>query len=450
MKRSWAAISRWFVRRARALRQAGGKRPIWATGLLCIAASFSGHAAAAQSRPLVFLSTQAGHADEAVQMRQAILADAPSPVDFVPVDASDLPARIAAGHGTGPKVDVIGALHGDLLPLAAHAELMPLDDLAARLSGGGVPDPLLMLGRLGMPHQFYIPWMQAGYVMVADKRALPYLPPGADIDALSYDQLAAWAAAIEDKTGKRLLGFPAGPQGLIARFFEGFLSPSYTGGVVVPFRSADAEAMWRQFAMLWRHVNPSSTTYDSVQEALLSGDVWIGFGHVARLLPLLRAKPDAFVTFPAPAGPRGRGYAPILVGVAIAKGADFNRSVTLIDYLRQPATQLAAARGIGFFPVVAGASLQDLEPGFRMAGLTLEKMRSAPDARLTLLPIGLGDKSAAFDKVFTDTFAEIVLHGEAPRPVLDREATVLQRIFAETDAHCWRPDPPSTGPCQIK
>jgi multiple sugar transport system substrate-binding protein len=34
------------------------------------------------------------------------------------------------------------------------------------------------------------------------------------------------------------------------RFFEGFLYPSYTGGVVVPFRSEAAEAMWAQFASL--------------------------------------------------------------------------------------------------------------------------------------------------------------------------------------------------------
>ena len=86
--------------------------------------------------------------------------------------------------------------------------------------------------------------MQASYIMVANKAALPYLPRGADINALSYDQLAAWAGTVEQKTGKPLLGFPAGPQGLMHRFFEGFLYPSFTGGVVVPFRSEAAEAMW--------------------------------------------------------------------------------------------------------------------------------------------------------------------------------------------------------------
>jgi multiple sugar transport system substrate-binding protein len=58
------------------------------------------------------------------------------------------------------------------------------------------------------------------------------LPGGADINALSYDQLAAWASTLQQKTGKRLLGFPAGPQGLMYRFFEGYLYPSYTGGAL--------------------------------------------------------------------------------------------------------------------------------------------------------------------------------------------------------------------------
>ena len=113
--------------------------------------------------------------------------------------------------------------------------------------------------------------------MIANKQAMPYLPDGVDINALSCDQLAVWANTIQQKTGKRLLGFPVGPQGLMHRFFEGFFYPSYTGGVVVPFRSEAAEAMWTYFASLWKSVNPNSTSYNFMQELLLSGDVWIGF-----------------------------------------------------------------------------------------------------------------------------------------------------------------------------
>ena len=130
------------------------------------------------------------------------------------------------------------------------------------------------------------------------------------------------ATAIQAKTGKRMLGFPAGPKGLMHRFFEGFLLPSYTGGVVVPFRSPEAaEAMWTEFASLWKTVTPNSTNYNFMQEPLLTGEVWIAFDHIARVLDALRQKPDDFVAFPAPAGPKGRGYMPVIAGLAISKGA---------------------------------------------------------------------------------------------------------------------------------
>ena len=45
-----------------------------------------------------------------------------------------------------------------------------------KLTGRGIPDPLLTLGKFGTAHQLYIPWMQASYIMVANKAALPYLP----------------------------------------------------------------------------------------------------------------------------------------------------------------------------------------------------------------------------------------------------------------------------------
>ena len=43
----------------------------------------------------------------------------------------------------------------------------------------------MKLGRLGTNKQLYIPWMQATYIMVANKQALQYLPKGANINALT-------------------------------------------------------------------------------------------------------------------------------------------------------------------------------------------------------------------------------------------------------------------------
>jgi len=309
----------------------------------------------------------------------------------------------------------------------------------------------MALGKFGTAHQLYMPWMQAGYIMVANKQALPYLPGGADINALSYDQLAAWAGAVEAKTGRRLLGFPAGRQGLMHRFFEGFLYPSYTGGIVVPFRSESAEDMWARFTSLWKSVNPNSTSYNFMQQPLLSGDVWIGFDHIARVIGALRRKPDDFVAFPALAGPKGRGYMPVLAGLAVPRsGRDASQATALIDYLTQLDTQIITARNVGFFPVARAVLPADLDPGLKIGIAAIERMPSATDALLTLLPIGLGHRNGEFDKVFMDTFDLIVLRGQSPRLVLNRQAEVLNRLMVETGAPCWGPDPPSVGACQAQ
>ncbi len=209
--------------------------------------------------------------------------------------------------------------------------------------------------------------------------------------------------------------------------------------------------MWARFASLWKSVNPNSTSYDFMQEPLLSGDIWIAWDHVARVFDALRRKPDEFVAFPAPAGPKGRGYMPVLAGLRLLRGApDMSGALALIDYLTQPRTQIVAARTVGFFPVVKTALPRSAEPGLKMAAAAIETMQSAKDALPALLPAGLGERGGAFDKVFMETFQRIVLRGENPRAVLDREAATLQRLMTEAAAPCWQPDPPSTGACQVQ
>jgi len=406
---------------------------------------------AAQTERLIFLSTQLRPIEEAQKMRNLILKDFSQEVDYITEPPQRFPMRVEAARRTGMHtLDVVGALHGELQQLVPLDALVPLDDLAGKLTTRGIPSPLLTLGKFGTAHQLYIPWMQASFVMVANKRALPYLPSGADINALSYDQLATWASTLQQQTGKRLLGFPAGPHGLMHRFFEGFLYPSYTGGVVVPFRSEAAEAMWTQFASLWRSVNPSSTGYNFMGQPLLSGDVWIGFDHIARLLDALREKPGEFVAFPAPAGPEGRAYMTVLAGLGVMKGtSDVGKAMALIDYLTQPTTQIVTARAVGFFPVVNANLPPDLDPGLKMGAAAIASMQSSNDALPVLPPSGFGPRDAEFDKVFLDTFQLIILRGQKPHAVLDREAERLNRLMTEAGVPCWRPDPPSTGACQV-
>jgi multiple sugar transport system substrate-binding protein len=306
------------------------------------------------------------------------------------------------------------------------------------------------LGKLGTDEQKYLPWMQATYVMAANKQALEHLPEGADLNALTYDQLVGWCEALASNTGSPKCGFPAGPQGLKHRFFQGFLLPAYTGSTVTEFRSAEAEAAWGKFKELWQYVNPASTNYGFMQEPLLAGDVWVAFDHIARLADAFNQRPDDFVAFPAPAGPMGRAFMPVLAGVAVPKGApDMAASKDLVKYMLQPETQVATLLATNFFPVTDAALPSDLPAAAQALGPAVTAMTSAADALPALLPVGLGDLGGQFNQVYTDTFERIVLGNQDIRQVLDSQAETLRSIMQQANAPCWIPDEPSDGPCPV-
>jgi multiple sugar transport system substrate-binding protein len=405
----------------------------------------------ARARDLTFLSTQMRPIEEAQRMRTEVLKGSPVPVQFVPEEPSTLLIHLQADRNGSHTIGLVGALHGELAPLATSNLLAPLDDMASLLTRRGVPAQLVTFARLGAPHLMYVPWTQSTYIMAANKKALAYLPKGAKLDALTYDQLEQWAAAVHKATGQRMLGFPAGPTGLMARFLEGYLLPAYTGGVVTTYRSPAAAAMWQAFKTLWKQVNPNSANYNFMQEPLLSGDVWIAWDHVARLQDAFRKQPDQFVAFPAPAGPKGRSFMPVLVGLAVpASAPDAAAAKQVIDYLLQPATQIATLRTSTFFPVVRVAIPSNLDPGLRLEAAAVAQQQSAPDARPALLPVGLGSHGGEFDKVFVDTFQRVVFRGQPVTRVLDVEARQMQRVLDAAKAPCWLPDPASSGTCQVK
>lgn len=415
-----------------------------------IGTGLAGGAALAQET--VFLSTQLRPIEEAQKVRQVILKGGPAGVNFIVEEPSPFTVRMEAETKAGKRtISMVGALHGELQPLVPIGALDSVDDLGSMATQRGVPANLMELGKLGTAKLVYIPWMQATYVMAAKKEALQYLPAGADVNALTYAQLSQWAKNIQEKTGKRALGFPAGPKGLMARFFEGYLYPSYTGGVVTPFRSADAETMWTEFREMWKYVNPNSTNYDFMQEPLMAGEVMVAFDHIARLKDALVAAPGDYVTFPAPAGPKGRGYMPVVAGLAIAKDAP-NRpgAVATIDHLMKPETQVKMAAELGFFPVVKATLPADLSPGVKLLAEGVDKTQNARDALVSLLPVGLGAKGGEFNKVYMDAFQRIVLRGEPVKAALDAQAAQLKAIIDETKAPCWAPDKASGDkPCPV-
>lgn len=397
---------------------------------------------------VLFWSNQAVPVEETQKMREQVLKDFPGGVDFQPQEPGPFITRIQAETEAGSgAIGVVGGLYGDLTTFAdSWVDLSDVD-----LGGVNVSPAFMELGKLGTSEQKFLPWMQANYVMAANKQALQYLPEGADINNLTYDQVVAWAKNLAEQTGSPRFGFPAGPKGLKHRFFQGFLLPAYTGSEVTKFRSAEAEAAWGKFKELWQYTNPASTNYDFMQEPLLTGDVWLAFDHIARLSEAFNQKPDDFVAFPAPSGPKGRAFMPVLAGIAVPKSApDIDKAKELVKYMMQPEQQVATLLATNFFPVTDAAMPAELPASAKALGPAIAAMTASADALPALLPIGLGDKGGQFNQVYIDTFERIVLANQDVRQVLDQQADTLRNLMNETGAPCWLPDAPSEGPCPVE
>jgi multiple sugar transport system substrate-binding protein len=370
---------------------------------------------------------------------------------FVPITAPTqfvdrVRAEAKAGKG---NLDLLIGLHGDFVTFQNEGLIRGVDDVAKKVTT--LPPALVKIGKLGTKTQYYIPQSQATYVMVANKSVLKYMPKGADINALTYGQVYGWAKAIRKGTGQNRFGLPASSTGLIHRFLQGFLVPSFTGGFVTNFRSKDAVHAWDYMRQLWQYTHPQSLTYGFMQDPLLSEEVLLAWDHVARLKTALDQRSD-LVAFPVPKGPKGRAYMPVIVGMAIPKNAPNPAGAkALMQWMLRLSAQAQILSIDGFFPVVPGRLSKTLSPGLRAEAAAVGRQQKAKDAVQALLPVGIGSEGGNFNKVYIDTFTRIVRNGEDIQTVLNDEGNQLQGIFDRTGAPCWAPDPSSgKAACKVK
>jgi multiple sugar transport system substrate-binding protein len=187
-----------------------------------------------------------------------------------------------------------------------------------------------------------------------------------------------------------------------------------------------------------------------MQDPLLSGEVMLAWEHVARTRNALLQRPQDFVVMPAPAGPAGRAYMPVLAGLAIPRSAPTPAAAKdFIRYMLSVSTQAQTLGAVGFYPVITARFSQRLGSGLLKQASAVKRTQNARDALPSLLPVGLGTEGGAFNTVYRNAFRRIVLNNEDIRTVLREEGARLQAIFDRTGAPCWAPDPPSRGACRV-
>ncbi|MEN3308486.1 MAG: multiple sugar transport system substrate-binding protein [Micromonosporaceae bacterium] len=406
--------------------------------------------AKAGSNTLSLLSTQHTPTKEADAFRQILKAADPSlTVNFNPGDTATTISQVKAQvQARSVRVNAFLGIHSDLSTLGPD-NLADVSGLVSEIGSAGISAGNVTLSKIGTDKNYYVPLEQATYLLAVNKKALGWLPAGADVNSLTYDQLLAWAKAGKAANGgKAVFGLPAGPKGLLHRFTQGYLYPSFTGGLVTTFRSPDAVTAWQYFKELWSVTLPASTNVDFMQEPLASGQVLIGWDHVARLVDAPRDKPDDWLMVPAPQGPKARGYLAILNGIGIVKGSpDQDRTRQLIKALVKPEVQLDILRKLAFFPTVRAAVPADLPPAIKLESQAVTRTQTG--GLLSLPSVGMGASDSKFTKVFQNCFTAIVLGNAGIQQTLDAQAKTMQQLITDANARCWVPDPQSSGPCQV-
>ena len=199
--------------------------------------------------------------------------------------------------------------------------------------------------------------------------------------------------------------------------------PAYSGGVVTTFKQPLAAASWQldEVDLGPRRIRSRSRT-GSCRTRSSPEEVLLAWEHVARLRNALITRPDAFVVFPSPIGPKGLAYMPVLAGLAIPRTAPNPNGREGADPA-PPERQHAGADALGgrLLPGRRRAAVQAPPPGCGLESNAVKIMQASPTALPALLPIGLGAEGGNFNTVYRNTFTRIVHRGESTPAVLNEE-----------------------------
>lgn len=253
--------------------------------------------------------------------------------------------------------------------------------------------------------QYFLPIGADNYLLCANTKALEYLPDGAEVSSLTWEQLADWSLRIAAGEGEGKFAFTGVAQKMLIYQLSAAIL-SYGGGFP-DIASSQAVKAWNLFIKMRKSFSPTVRTYDSVVPPMKRGEAWLTVSHNARIGEIYSSNPTRFVIAPPPRGPAGMGSVAGVSGLAVPDGCPHPElAVKFLKYITSPEIQLKLAKGTGgFIPTVnettalLGNTHQD--EIIRNAILVLEK------GRLQYIPAYKDWGSVKL--IFDDAFNKLVL-----------------------------------------
>jgi multiple sugar transport system substrate-binding protein len=280
--------------------------------------------------------------------------------------------------------------------------------------------------------QYFLPVGADVYLLLANNKALPYLPEGVDLDAITWDQYADWAVAIAEGEGEGkvcITGIPA--KSWIYQF--GGTALSYGAGFpdANSAAAADAWKIWEKIGKADGFV-PSVLNIDSCVDPMQREESWLTVFHNARAGQVFASNETQFTLAPAPTGPTGTGSIAGVSGYAVMKGsANYDLAIQFLEYLTRPDVQVMIAKGTGgFIPPVQEAidflGDEAIDEVINKAVLVLE------NGVVSGVPAGNYQDWGAVKTCYDDVFEDTILTGaDVTQERLDTAQTCIDDLLNE-------------------
>ncbi len=224
-----------------------------------------------------------------------------------------------------------------------YVEELPVKDWPGRTFSKAFLDSIMSNGKT-----YFAPVGGDVYLLLANKKAMKYLPAGADVQNITWEQYVDWAVAIANGEGEGKTAVTGVPMKSLIYMYGGmFLS---YGGPFPVINSPGAKEAWKLLTKMHKAYSPTVMTYDNVTAPMKSGETWLTVAHMARTGEAYRSNPSNYVIAPAPRGPKGIGSIAGVSGFGVPVGAEHEAlALKFIEFMTRPEIAVKVARGTGGF-----------------------------------------------------------------------------------------------------
>ena len=258
--------------------------------------------------------------------------------------------------------------------------------------------------------QYFIPVGADVYLIIANKKALKYLPSGANLENLTWEEFAKWSNAIAKGEGEGktvVTGIPM--KSFIYQF--GAITLSY-GATFPDINTPEAIEAWKILVSMKDDFIPAVLNVDNCVAPMKRQEAWLSWIHNARAGQVYSSNPANFVVAPVPEGPAGIGSIAGVSGYGILKNApNKEMAIKFLEYITRPDIQLKIGKGTGGFipPVEEALNYLGDDPEDEVIAKAVMVLKKG---RVSGVPGGDYQDWGAVKKVFDDVFVEMILNGD--------------------------------------